>query len=275
MLEEKKVNLLRAKEAVEEYLYGRGISAEISENPRYDSIVSTLALRLVSSGVKNYLTEPYNVLDKLVYIENYMSFIIYEGVGANGTTISSKYYIDNQDGSLKRLRLESNDKNEVLCANISTYDENGIEISLSTEQNLDGGDVYFSKATRDPKRPDVIKIERMKQVKDELTKMPEIYQLRIFMPALEDIYPDRETVDPYDVMHYSFLGMPEIYRDFTGEEMAFLNMSGMKITPLSKEFREKLLSEYKKLNVRYHRTKKFEEGLSKILEVDNRSIDEK
>jgi hypothetical protein len=147
-------------------------------------------------------------LDKIIYVEADMSIMILEGEGPNGTAVTSKYYMDNQDGGrLKRLRLQAKNEKEVVCATISTYNDDGIEESLSTEQNLDNGDIYFSKATRDLKRPEVIKIERMKQVKDELTKMPDIYQFRLFMPALEDIYPDRDVVDPFDIMHFSILGM--------------------------------------------------------------------
>ena len=272
MLEDKKVDLIRAKEAVDEYLYGRGVSGELVEHPRYDSILTMLAQKLTVYGKKNYGIAVHEVLDKIIYVEADMSIMILEGEGPNGTAVTSKYYIDSQDGGkLKRLRLQAKNEKEVVCATISTYNDDGIEESLSTEQNLDNGDIYFSKATRDLKRPEVIKIERMKQVNDELTKMPDIYQFRMFMPALEDIYPDRDVVDPFDVMHFSFLGMPDIYRDLTKDEIGLINMNGGKITPLSDKYKKELLDEYKKLNAYYHRTKVYEKGLEKALEIKDRT----
>ena len=121
---------------------------------------------------------------------------------------------------------------------------------------------------------EVIKIERMKQVKDELTKMPDIYQFRLFMPALEDIYPDKDVVDPFDIMHFSILGMPDIYRDLTKDEVGLINMNHGKITPLSDKYKKELLDEYKKLNAYYHRTKVFENGLEKALGINDRTKDD-
>ena len=275
MLEDKKVNLIRAKEAVDEYLYGRGFAGDIVEHPRYDSILTMLGLKLLESGNRNYGLVAHDILDKIVYIERDIVLLILEGNGVDGTVITSKYYIDNQENDkLKRLRLEAKSPTEVVCATISTYNEDGIEESLSTEQTLDDGTIYFSRAERDLKRPDVIKIIRMKQVKDDLTKMPEIYQLRTFMPALEDIYPDRTVVDPFDKMHFSILGMPEIYRNLTQDEVGLINMNGGKITPLSDKYREEQFGEYKRFNALYNRTKVFEKGLAKALNIDAKTIDD-
>lgn len=274
MLESKKVDLIRAKEAVDEYLYGRGFSGDIVEHPRYDSILTILALKLLNSNSKNYTLVVHEMLDKIVYIERDTTLMILEGVGENGTAITSKYYIDNQEqDKLKRLRLEAKSPTEVVCATISTYNEDGIEESLSTEQTLENGDVYYSKAIRDLKRPDVIKIERMKQSGENLTKLPEVYQLRTFIPALEDISPDRITIDPFDIMHYSFLGIPEMYRELTEEEVAFINMNDGKMAPLSDKYREEQFIEYKKANTTYGRTKVYEKGLAKVLQVDTKTID--
>ena len=275
MLEDKKVELVRAKEAVDEYLYGRGFSGEIVENPRFDSILTMLGLKLLATGNKNYALCAHEVLDKIVYIENDTTIMILEGSGPNGTAITSKYYIDSQDSDkLKRLRLEAKSPTEVICATISTYNQDGLEETLSTEQTLENGDVYFSKAERDLRRPDVIRIERMRQSKDELTKLSEIFQLRTFMPALEDISPDRLTVDPFDKMHYSILGMPEIYRDLTKDEVAMINLNGGKVAPLSGKYREEQFKEYKKLNIFYQRTKVFEKGLAKSLAIDEKTIED-
>ena len=275
MQEDKKVELIRAKEAVDEYLYGRGLSGEIVENPRYDSILTMLGLRLVNEGKTTYTSFVHAILDKIVYIESDSVIMILEGSGSNGTAITSKYYIDSQDGDkLKRLRLQAKNEKEVVCATISTYNEDGLEESLSTEQNLENGDVYFSKASRDLRRPDVIKIERMKQSGEDLTKLPDVYQLRTFMPALEDIYPDRLVVDPFDTMHYSFLGMPDIYRDLTKDEIGLINMNGGIVTPLSEKYREEQFMEYKRLNSYYHRTKVFEKGFANALDLDDRTLDE-
>ena len=41
--EEKKLEIVRIKEFVDQYLYERGISSYISEHPRYDSILWKLS----------------------------------------------------------------------------------------------------------------------------------------------------------------------------------------------------------------------------------------
>ena len=88
------------------------------------------------------------------------------------------------------------------------------------------------------------------------------------------VYPDRTVVDPFDKMHFSIFGMPEIYRDLTQDEVGLINMNHGKITPLSDKYKKELLDEYKRLNAYYHRTKVFENGLENALGINDRTKDD-
>lgn len=103
-----------------------------------------------------------------------------------------------------------------------------------------------------------------------MKRLEDVYQIRNFAPALEDISPDVEDVDPFDVMHLSILGMPEIYRDLSKRDQQIINDSNGKIYPLPEVEREKQLQEYKRLNELYKRTRAFEKGISKYLVVKDK-----
>lgn len=273
MLEKDKVETIRNKDMIGEYLFERGLSSNIMENPRYESILWKLSNILRKMKLSYNIDSAKSYLSSIISIEEDGSIIILEGEGPNNTIVSSKYMYDIEDDKLKRLRVESRADGVPNIQTISIYNDDGIEESVGVEQNVENGK-YFSKATRVKDRIDIIKIERLEQEGKKLQRLPDVYQKRAFWAALEDIDPDAETIDPYGIMHFDILGIPDIYVDLTPEENAKVAQDGGKIFPLPEAQRAKQLSDYKQNNDNYGRTKAFEKGVAKYLVVKDRIIDE-
>lgn len=273
MLEKDKVETIRNKEMIGAYLFERGVSSNIIENPRYESILWRLSNILRKMKLSYNIESAKSYLSSIISIEEDGSIIILEGEGPKNTIVSSKYVYDTADDKLKRFRVESRAGGVPNIQTVSIYNDDGIEESVGVEQNVENGK-YFSKATRVKDRIDIIKIERLEQEGESLHRLPDVYQKRAFWAALEDIDPDAETIDPYGIMHFDILGIPNIYVDLTPEENAKVAQDGGKIFPLSEAQRAKQLSDYKQNNDNYGRTKAFEKGIAKYLAVKDRIIDE-
>lgn len=272
MLEDKKIVGIQNREFIEECLYTRGISEKITDNPRYQSILWKISNLLANAKLKAYSPEAKSLLDSIININDDGSIVFIEGNGKNSTIITCRYYIDELDGKLKRIRAENNHDKTESCITVSIYNDDGIEECLSTEQKTKYGS-FLSKATRVQNRPDMIKIERVRQEKNKLKRLPDVYQIRQFQVGLEDIYPSLEEVDPYDVMNFSILGIPEIYRDLTKEEQLVISKMNGRIYPLDETEREECFQKYKELNKIYHRTRAFEKGMAKSFMVRNQDLD--
>lgn len=273
MLEDKKLEALRNREFVEEYLYGRGISEQIEEHPRYKSILWKISNIMMNQKIKSHSESARKLLDLIISVGEDGSIIFYEGNGADGSEITCKYYIDNLDEKLKRIRMERlpKQKEEKYVA-ISVYDENGIEESLSTEQNTYNGK-YFTKAVRNKNRIDIIKIETFEQKKDNLKKIEDKYMIRNDYTALEDIYPNREEIDPFDIRHLSIFGLPEIYRNLNYEEKVDAKTTLGKFSNLSDDEKNHIFKEYKKSNEMYGRIKIFEKRIANVFSISNQDLD--
>lgn len=266
--EEKKLEIMRNKEFVDEYLYERGLSSFIAEHPRYESILWKLSNFIRKSDGKAFTNKAKEILSSVIQIESDGSLILFEGIGPDSTIVTSKYYVDNTDEKLRRLRTEQDRSGNAKTITLSLYNDDGIEEALSTEQDITYGK-YFSKTTRLKNRLDVIKIERVTSEKGNLKKLEDIYQKRCFLVGLEDIYPDREEVDPLDTMHFSILGLPPIYEDLPSKTQKTLRENNGILPPLLENQRQELFEEYKRLNDMYCRTKKFENAMAKALVVKN------
>lgn len=264
--EEKKLEIVRIKEFVDQYLYERGISSYISEHPRYDSILWKLSNFLRKSGCKGYSDKAKELLSSIISIESNGSLILFDGISPEEAIVTSKYYVDSTDDKLRRLRNEKDRNGNIQTVTINFYNDDGIEEILSTEQTTNKGK-YFSKAMRLPNRLDIIKIERIRSENGDLKKLEDIYQGRTFLVGLEDIYPDIEEVDPLDTMHFSLLGMPPIYKDLSRDMQQTLKQNKGKLPPLLESQRQELLEEYKRLNEMYGRTRAFEKAMAKALVV--------
>ena len=283
MLEDKKILGMQSREFINEYLVARGISSDILKNPRYQSILWKISNILIKENKRNYSEEAKEFLDSIVKFDDAKNISFIEEIDENSMIITCRYYIDELDGKLKQIRSEKNytlSENPLNdynrrddCITVSEYNSDGIEECLSTEQTVSFGK-YFSKATRVPNRLDVIKIERIKLINDNLTRLDDIYQIRCMQVALEDIYPTKEEIDPYDIMHFSVLGFPKIYKDLNYEEQLMMSRTNGKVLPLSENDRIERFKEYKRLNEMYGRTKAFENGMAKAFLVKNRDFNE-
>lgn len=272
MIDDKKIVGIQNREFIEEYLFVRGIADNISDNPRYQSILWKLSNLLMKSKEKAYSAGAKEFLDSVVRMNNDGSIAFIEKAEEDGNLITCKYYVDGNDEKLKRMRTECSRDKKDNCISVSVYDDDGIEESLTTEQIIKNGK-YFSKATRVPNRIDMIKLERVKQEKSEFKRLPNIFQIRSFQVGLEDINPTCEEIDPYDIMHFSLLGLPNIYRDLTKEENDIILKMNGKIYPLVEKERERRFKEYKELNKTYSRTNAFENGIAKAFMVKNQDLD--
>lgn len=264
--EEKKLEIIRIKEFVDQYLYERGISSYISEHPRYDSILWKLANFIRKAKCKSYSDEAKDLLSSIISIESNGSLILFDGISPEESIVTSKYYVDSTDDKLRRLRTEKDRNGNIQTVTINFYNDDGIEEILSTEQTTKKGK-FFSKATRIPNRLDIIKIERVRSEKGDIKKLDDIYQRRTFLVGLEDIYPDIDEVDPLDTMHFSLIGMPPIYKDVAQDMQQTLKQNKGKLLPLIETQRQELLEEYKRLNEMYGRTRTFEKAMEKALAV--------
>lgn len=291
MLEKEKVEMAQLVEFVDEYLYGRGISSDITENPRYKTILWKIANILRKSGKKPFFPDSKETLNSITTIGNDGSIIIIEGANRNGNLISSKYYIDvdGENEVLRKIKVEASHNRDIKSVAISSYNDDGIEDCVAIKQNLSYGtsrgmedflnqvsraqsdsDEYLTKTTRVPNRTDMIRIERCEKSKGKVVKLSDIYQIRMFQVGQEDIAPEPDDLDPFGMLHMDVLGMPEIYRDLSFEEMILIQGMNGKILPLPEGEREKRFQEYQRLNKKYGRTRAFEPGMAKEYIVKNK-----
>ncbi len=267
MLEDKKIKSIQNREFINEYLIKKGISHLIVKNPRYQSILWKLSNLLDKSNKRPFTDDAITFLDLITKIEE--ETIYFMESPKYGSIISNKYYIDNEDNKLKRLRIEKGPYENI--STISTYNEDGIEICLETKQIL-GYETYFSKTTRVPNRIDMIKIERLKKIKEQLIKLEDVYQVRVRQFALEDINPDAEEIDPFDIMYFSISRVPEIYEDMSLKDQLIIEENQGKALPPLEQYRQKHLQVYKELNEQFGRTTSFEKGIAKLLLIKDKNL---
>ena len=271
--EKEKIETEQNKHFLEEYLYERGLSTQITENPRYDSILWKLSNLIRKSGFKSYTDKAKELINNIVQIDEAKSIIMLEGLNKEGNLITSKYYIDSEDEQLKRTKLETvRGSDKPLYVESSVYNDDGIEIMKETHQRTDDL-IRFERITRLENRIDVIKIERAEQsVGGEITKLADMYKSRFFHVGIEDIEPEMEEIDPLNVMRFDILGMPPIYTDVSLEELSTLKDNDGRVMPLPEQCRQQKLEEYKRLNRDYSRTRAFEKGIAKMLIVKDRDL---
>lgn len=274
MFEAEKIVSAQNIEFLSEYLYQRGVAEQLVENPRYQSILWKLSNILRKSDIKAFSPEARKTLDSIIRVDEDGSITFIEGVLQNRSIVTCKYYFDESENKLKRIRSQKCvDENYIMgnvfnsdkyddYISVSTYNEDGIEESLAIEQTTYDGK-YFSRSVRVPNRIDMIKVERYRQQKDNLKRLDDVYQIRSMQVALEDILPDAEDIDPFNTMHFDILGLPASYRDLSFEEQEVVSKMGGKILPLPEVERQRKFQVYKELNEKYGRTKIFEKGIAK------------
>lgn len=272
MVEDRKIEIIRNKELLKEYFYERGLSFEIMDNPRYETILWKLGNMISKMGLSSDISKAISYVTNIIDIDAEGNLIMTETGDLDKTIVTSKYEYDAQTEELKMFRVEMGPDSKILRKTISVYNEDGIEECLGTEQPLEDGGVYFSKATRLKNRIDVIQIQRMMKTEDNEERLTDVYQQRVFWAALEDIEPDLATVDPLEKEPLMKLGMPPIYQDLPVQVMQKISENGGNAYPLPESEREEQLKFYKETNEHYGRTKAFEKGIAKALIVKDKSI---
>lgn len=274
MVEAKKIKEIENnKDIVSEYLFERGLSPKIMDNPRYESILWKLSNMIRKMNLSTNRVGLLSLLNSIISIDADGNLVMLEGEGPDNTIITSKYMYDSETEKLKRVRVESGEGGIPKVTTISVYNDDGIEEALGLQQLTAEGE-YFSKTTRLENRIDVIKIER-KWTRDGIDELlPDVYQQRIFWAALEDIFPNADDIDPFEIMHFNVLGTPDIYEDVPPVVQASLKDTEGRVIPFQEVKRQKIQSDYKINNKHYSRTNAFEKGLAKYLCVKDIELDD-
>lgn len=262
---EKKVQDIRNKKEIDKQLREAGISTLIVENPRYQSILSRISYMIRNEWARKDFSVDIDSSGNVVLTQT-----------ENGQPVMvMKYYIDQKDKCLKRVKLKFNVLGEEEIKTISTYNSDGIETSVLLEHKIDYDEKYLTKTTRPEGRPDLIKIERIEQSGKEKNRLPDVYQSRIFWAALEDIAPDAIDVDPFDIYRFQLMGFPQTYQDVEPLEEELIRSGIIEIASLLElGDRTEMFKLYRTTNATFNRITSFEEGIADLLEVDMRTIDD-
>jgi hypothetical protein len=268
-LETKKIENIKNIEFIKEYLKRTNLSSRIISHPRFDSILWKISSLIRKADVRAFSQEAINLLNSILVIKADGSISIFENKGKNAFVSSTKYYFNEEDMKLRKIlcepKIDGTEENWV-----STYDEDGIEESLMLEQKWPNGSKYYAKTVRVPGRIDMIRIERIEEENGSRERMEDIYQLRTFCVAYEDINPGIDEIDPLDAIHMSLLGVPPIYRDLEPDELEVIEECDGEVFPLDDESKEKQLMDCIETNKFYGRTRKFEGAIAKYLDIEDR-----
>lgn len=272
--ERKKLENIRNIEFIKQYLEKTGISNRITSHARFDSILWKISSLMRKYNVRAFSQEAINLLNSIVTIQADGSIVIFENETKRLIPSSIKYYFDEENMKLRRSSCTQNSDGSEITA-ISTYDDEGIEESLMLEQKWENGDKYYSNTTRVPDRIDMIKIEGIQEEKGKRVRLEDVYQIRTFCVAYEDINPEIDEIDPLDAVHLSLLGVPPIYRDLYPEELKVIDDCDGEIFPLDDDNKEEQLNDYIEKNKFYGRTRQFEEAVARYLSIEDRLQEDK
>ena len=272
-MEDIKLENIRNIVFIKQYLSKTNLSTKIIIHPRYDSILWKISTLMRDVGVKAFSPEAINLLDSILVVQKDGSIAIFKNDSRTASLTSTRYLFDEDNNKLRRIFCETTcDGSEI--TSISTYDEEGIEESLMLSQKLIDGSKYYSNTVRVPDRIDMIKIESISEKNKQRERLEDAYQIRTFCFAYEDINPTADEIDPLDIIHLSFLGVPEIYRDLESDEKEIIEECDGEIFPLDDDNKERQLKDYMETNKFYGRTRKFERAIARYLDIEDRLPEE-
>lgn len=272
-LERKKLENSQNLEFIRRYLSETNLSAKIASHPRFDSILWKISSLMRKAGVKAFSDQAINLLNSIIITSKDGSITLLENKNKSDFVTSTKYYFDESDMTLKRIVYDKNyDDSETTV--ISTYDDDGIEESSMIEQKIVNGNKYYSNATRVPGRIDMIRIQRIREEKGERETLADVYQIRTMCVVYEDINPGVDEIDPLDVVHLFSFGVPPLYRDLDPKELEIIEECDGEIFPLDDDSKVDQLTDYIEKNKFYGRSRRFEEALSRYLEIEDRIPDD-
>lgn len=266
-MEEKKVENIRNMQFAREYLAKTNIASQIVNHPRFESILWKISTLMRRAGVKAFSQEAIALLGSTIIVKADGSVTIFENEERTAGLASTQYYWDTD--VLRRVRCQT-DVHNLTTTTVSTYSENGLEEEQMLEQNCIDGSKHYSHTTRVPDRIDMIQIERISERNGVRERLEDVLQIRTFCVAYEDITPDADEIDPLDVVHFSFLGVPELYRDLSPKEKKVIDECEGEIFALDDEHKEAQLADCIQTNLFYGRTRRFEEAVAEYLSIEDR-----
>lgn len=271
-LNRKKLENSQNMQFAREYLSKTKFSQRIATHPRFDSILWKISSLMRKAGVKAFSEQGLSFLKSILVVAKDGSLVMLENKDRNDFVTSIKYYFDENDMTLKRIVCDKNhDDSETTT--ISTYDDDGIEVSSMLEQRMVDGSKFYSNSTRVPSRINMINIQRISERNGERYVLADVMQIRSMAVAYEDLEPTADEIDPLDVVHLFAFGVPPLYRDLDKEELAIIKECDGEVFPLDEEHNVELLMDYIERNKFYGRSRKFEGALARYLDIEDRIQD--
>ncbi len=272
-LKEDIIQMIRSNHFVQEFLEQRRITEEIKRNPRFQSIIWHISVMLKQQGLDFTKQEAIEWIQNNIKIGEQGKEIMYaisekDGYYPNNLIPHIQFvrYFYDQEG-MKREVTELDENRKQTLQILSKYNEDGIEETQFVDDKQ--GD-YISMIQRVENRPELISIADYNKETKQLTAIN--YEKRFFWVAWEDISPNLIEMDPMETNLALKYGRTQAYEPFSAKERKQMQLSGNRILPLPEQEREKQLQYYKELNEQYHRTRIFELGMAKMLNVRNREI---
>ncbi len=271
-LNRKKLENSQNMQFAREYLSKTKFSKKIATHPRFDSILWKISSLMRKAGVKAFSEEGLSFLNSILVVAKDGSLVMLENKDQNDFVISIKYYFDENDMTLKRIVCDKN-RDDSETTTISTYDDDGIEVSSMLEQRIIDGSKFYSNSTRVPSRINMINIQRISERDGERHVLADVMQIRAMAVAYEDLVPTADEIDPLDVVHLFSFGVPPLYRDLDKEELAIIKECDGEVFPLDEEHNVELLMDYIERNKFYGRSRRFEGALARYLDIEDRIQD--
>ena len=271
-LERKKLENSQNMEFAREYLSKTKFSKSIAGHPRFDSILWKISSLMRKAGIKAFSEQGLAFLSSVLVVVKDGSLVILENKDQNDFVTSIKYYFDENDMTLKRIVCDKN-RDDSETTTISTYDDDGIEVSSMLEQRMIDGSKFYIYSTRVPSRINMINIQRISERNGERHMLADVMQIRAMAVAYEDLEPTADEIDPLDAVHLFSFGVPPLYRDLDKEELAIIKECDGEVFPLDEEYNVELLMDYIERNKFYGRSRRFEGALARYLDIEDRIQD--
>ena len=112
-MEDRKIEIIRNKEMLKEYFYERGLSSEIMDNPRYETILWKLGNMISKMGFTSNTSKAISYISNIIEIDANGNLIMTESGDFNKTIVTSKYEYDTQLEKLKKFRVEMGPNNKI------------------------------------------------------------------------------------------------------------------------------------------------------------------
>lgn len=253
-------------------ILNHNINPNISKNPRYESILWFLSLKVKKLGLpieekatKEWL-EKYLILDK----QGNLSYLIpieegYEYRPGDEVVFQVVTYDTKQESDVlnRRVRSYTRDWQEQYRIE-SQYNQDGIEMKQILKESWSS---YLVVKERIQNRPELIRESQYGMTEEGWVPKLENYLVRHYFEALEDFSPSFSEVDPLDQHKLFEVELPEMYNLIGQCNWSEYGILEEEVLPLTEEVRQKLLQRYCEKNKELQRTTVYEKGFEKLFIV--------